>query len=96
MANYRLSRLAIKDLADIADYTIETFGVEQARAYRDGLEACFEALADNPNLGRSAERLAPMLRRFTHQSHEVFYRAMNQEILIVRVLHERMDFGLYL
>jgi toxin ParE1/3/4 len=96
VAEFRLSRLAIADLAEIADYTIETFGIEQARVYRDGLEACFRALAANPNLGRRAERLAPMLKRYKHHSHEVFYLATNHEILIVRILHERMDFGRYL
>jgi len=96
VADYRLSGLAIKDLAEIADYTIATFGIEQARAYRDGLATAFEALAANPNIGRSADRLAPMLRRYTHQSHEVFYLVTKGEILIVRILHERMDFGRYL
>ena len=34
MADFRLSPRAENDLAEIADYTIETFGVEQARRYR--------------------------------------------------------------
>ena len=34
MADFRLSPRAETDLAEIADYTIETFGVEQARRYR--------------------------------------------------------------
>ncbi len=34
MANFRLSLRADADLARIADYTIETFGIEQARRYR--------------------------------------------------------------
>ena len=34
MADFRLSPRAETDLAEIANYTIETFGVEQARRYR--------------------------------------------------------------
>ena len=73
MAEYRLSSRAEADLAGISGYTIETFGIEQARRYRDQFEACFRNLAENPRSGRSADRLAPGLRRFEHRSHVVFY-----------------------
>jgi toxin ParE1/3/4 len=56
MADFRLSTRAAADLGGIARHTIEAFGVEQARRYRDDLEACFQTLAANPRLGRSAER----------------------------------------
>ena len=91
MADYRLSARAVTDLAEIADYTVATFGVEQARRYRDDLESCFEYLADNPLLGRSAESLAPGLRRFEHRSHAIFYTKERGGVLIVRILHTRMD-----
>jgi plasmid stabilization system protein ParE len=35
MADYRLSKHAEKDLGDIAAYTIQNFGLKQARRYRD-------------------------------------------------------------
>ena len=57
MAEYRLTRRAESDLSGIANYTIETFGIEQARRYRDQLEGCFEKLAQNSRLGRSANAL---------------------------------------
>lgn len=91
MADVRLSPRAETDLADIAEYTIETFGVEQARRYRDDLEACFLSLAHNPRLGRIVEQLAPGLRRFVYRSHVVFYNEHKWGVLIVRVLHARMD-----
>ena len=91
MADYRLSSLAETDLAGIADYTIETFGIEQARRYRDEFEACFRNLAENPRSGRSAERLVPGLRRWEHRSHVVFYLEDERSVLIVRILHARMD-----
>ena len=96
MADYRLSSCAQADLAGIADYTIETFGLRQARRYRDELETCFCNLAENPRLGRLAERLAPGLRRFEHRSHTVFYTECNGGVLIVRVLHVRMHAPLHL
>ncbi len=91
MTDYRLTSRAEADLAGIADYTIEAFGIEQARRYRDDLEACFRNLAGNPRLGRSAEALAPGLRRFEHRAHAVFYVEDEGRVLIVRILHASMD-----
>ena len=92
MGNYRLTSCAESDLAEIADYTIGNFGIEQARRYRDALETCFQTIADNPKLGREADKLAPKLRRHQHKSHVVFYLAEKKGVLIVRLLHENRDF----
>jgi len=86
MADLRLSRRAASDLAEIADYTIAEFGIDQARRYRDQLQACFQSLLDNPQLGRSAEEVAPDLRRIRQQAHVVFYRAEEEGVLVVRVV----------
>jgi toxin ParE1/3/4 len=91
MNNYRLSRLASADLEEIAEYTIERFGIEQARRYRDGLKSCFDQLANNPALGRRVEKLTRGLQRFEHQSHVIFYISEPEKIFIIRVLHSSMD-----
>ena len=91
MAEIRLTSRAEADLAGIADYTIETFDIEQARRYRDDLEACFLTIAENPRLGRSAEALSAGLRRIEHRSHVVFYLVDERGVLIVRILHSSMD-----
>ena len=96
MPRSRLSSRAESDLSEIADYTIETFGIEQARCYMDGLEACFQTLADKSLDGHSADGLAPRLRRFRHQSHMVFYIPDEEGVFIVRVLHQSMDFQRHL
>jgi len=91
MPDYRLSTRAAADLDQIANYTIEQFGIEQARRYRNGLEGCFATIAGNPLLGRSAQVIAPNLRRFEHGSHVIFYKPLGPGVLIVRVLHESLD-----
>ncbi len=96
MADFHLTSRAESDLAEIADYTIETFGIEQARRYCDVLETCFQTIADNPKLGRSADQLVPKLRRYEHQSHVAFYLPEGQDALIVRVLHVSRDFDQHL
>jgi toxin ParE1/3/4 len=62
----------------------------------DGLETCFQTLADTPLVGRSAAAFAPELRRYEIQSHVVFYRPEDPGALIVRVLHESRDFPRHL
>jgi toxin ParE1/3/4 len=57
MGDFRLTSHAESDLAEIADYTIKTFGIEQSRRYRDALETCFQTVADNP-MFRKARRSA--------------------------------------
>ena len=84
--------MANNDLGVIADYTIETFGIEQARRYRDGFGACFQTLSETPLIGRAADHLAEGLRAYPHRLHVIFYRQTETGILIVRVLHQRMDF----
>ncbi len=92
MPRFRLSSRAESDLSEIADFTIEAFGLDQARRYVDGLEACFQALAHKPSDGRAADELAPKLMRFRCQSHVVFYVPDVEGVFIVRVLHKSMDF----
>jgi len=91
MAAYSLSGKAVSDLDGIYEYTILNFGLEQARSYLLGLHERFQILADNPGVGRSAAQLAPELRRHEYQSHIIFYTPKETDVLIVRVLHTRMD-----
>lgn len=91
MANFRLTKQAKADLDEIAAYTFETWGMEQALRYIDLLEESCRLLASRPNLGTSAAELAPGLRRHAHQAHVIFYLPEKDGVLIVRVLHESMD-----
>jgi len=84
----------MRRLSQFSSYTRSersSFGVAQARVYRDSLKSCFEELVQNNEMGRRAEQLAPGLRRFEHKAHIVFYTVGNGGIYIVRILHSRMD-----
>ena len=91
MPKYRLSRKAEEDIDDIASYTIEQFGIEQARTYRDSMIACFRSLCETPGIGRKLDHIREGYRRFDHRSHVIFYKSVGRDILIVRVLHKRMN-----
>jgi toxin ParE1/3/4 len=96
LSTYQLSKLARLDLIDIADYTVDTWGPEQAQRYLDSMEARFNRLAKTPQVGRSCDRIWPGYRRIEHQKHVILYRADNDGILIGRVLHQRMLPSLHL
>ena len=91
MAAYRLTPKAADDLDGIYEYTIVNFGLERARGYLNDLHRRFNNLAGHPALGRGAGQFAPGLRRYTYRSHVVYYMPEDRGVLIVRVLHERMD-----
>jgi toxin ParE1/3/4 len=78
-------------MAGIATYTLSMWGEEQMSRYIDGLHAKFVELAQFPSLGRSRDELAPDYRSIVQGAHIVFYRTTARELVIVRILHGRMD-----
>ena len=80
-----------KDLVNIALYTIEQFGIEQARDYKNPLAAIFELLAEHPVVGRDFGDLGIGWRRHPHQDHVAYYKQVSSGILVLRLLHSRQD-----
>ena len=95
-ADYVLSRKADGDVQAIAEFSLQTWGMEQAEEYILGLHATFQMLAEFPDLGRDAGDLRRGYRKIETASHVVFYRKTHSGVLIVRVLHQSMDFSRYL
>ena len=93
MGSYVLSRKASADIKAIAEASVQRWGLDQAEEYILGLHATFRMLTDFPDIGRAASGIRPGYRRIETASHSVFYRKTETGVLIVRVLHQRMDFG---
>ena len=89
MASFVVSRRAELDLLDIAAHTLERWGVEQMDKYLRDLDRRFVFLAENPNAGKSIDRIAPGFRQFPQGRHVVFYRMQGDQVEVVRVLHKR-------
>jgi toxin ParE1/3/4 len=90
LPEYRFSRLARLDLIEIADYTVDMWGLEQASRYLDGLDGCFRQLARTPGIGRPCDRIRRGYRSMEHEKHVVIYRVDGEGIFISRILHRRM------
>ena len=88
---YQLTGKAARDIKGILEHSVNNFGAAQTEHYFEALKECIELLADNPNIGHSAEDILPDYLRFPHESHVIFYKRLSSSILVVRILHERMD-----
>jgi toxin ParE1/3/4 len=81
---------AAKDLQDIARYSRLTFGKAQAKRYIRQIEAC--CLSLSPSRARQASRVSAGLWRRSVASHVVFFRMVGSDVVVVRILHEAMNF----
>jgi len=86
MTDYYLSKLAAKDIGNIASYTIQRFGIRQARLYRDGLFKAFEMISDFPFMGSDQSQIKKNIRRHVYESHSIYSRVDVNEIFILRIL----------
>ncbi|MEI6678549.1 MAG: type II toxin-antitoxin system RelE/ParE family toxin [Mariniphaga sp.] len=92
MAKYRLTNRAVADLTQIWNYTFDKWSENQADRYFEMLIDNFDELAMDPNLGKDYYMVTVNLLGFKAGRHIIFYhRIDNNEIEIVRILHEQMD-----
>ena len=91
MGEYRLAPAAERDLENIWRYTLDQWGLDQADRYTDLLVGAFEALAQSPNTVQACGDIRPGYRRHRVGRHVIYIRPSNDEIVVVRILHDRMD-----
>jgi toxin ParE1/3/4 len=79
------------DIDDIYRYSADRWGIVQADRYVANLLATFSEIA----LGRLRDMPAGVppadLRRIQYHAHYIFFQKLPRELVIVRVLHHRMD-----
>ena len=86
----QLSRWAERDLAGIFDYTLERWGENQLRTYRDPLATAFDEIADEPlsTCSQPREELFHGCRSLHVGRHFILYRVTDTTVQIARVLHD--------
>lgn len=87
-----LSRRASQDFDEIYQYGFSKFGEHQADKYAINLSSCLETISLNPEIGRFDTRVSPAIRRHEHLNHIICYDVIENEIIIVRILHKSMNF----
>ncbi len=92
MAKVILRQEAIDDLNNIWEYTFEKWSENQADKYYAMLKLACKEVGKNPEIGREYNKIKKNLLGLHSGRHIIFYQLVAEdEIEIVRILHERMD-----
>ena len=86
-----LTQRAKADLKSIASYTQKKWGIKQRNTYLTQIDTAFHVLSDNPIKGFNYDYIRQGYFKYRVGKHLIFYRIVNLDIEIVRILHERMD-----
>ncbi len=95
MRRFRVTPRALKDLDDIADYTISRWGARQAETYLAALDERFAWLAENPGAGMMRAEIGEGYRSYRQGSHQIFYLFENDVVAIIGIPHGAMDIEAY-
>jgi toxin ParE1/3/4 len=91
LLGYKLSIDADLDLEEIFDYTETKHNFNQAVTYLTDLENVFKNLVIHPEVGRQRNEIKMGLFSITEQKHVIFYRILENDLRILRVLHGSKD-----
>jgi toxin ParE1/3/4 len=81
---------AESDFEDIWLYSFEQWNEAQADTYYDQLIEGINQLLDNPQLGKSQEKIRRGYRSIQIRHHIIYYQIQDDDIRIIRALHESM------
>lgn len=88
---FLITTAADLDLFNIFSYTIDEWGKEQYLKYEKLLMKRFQNIVSNPEQGRKHENLPSHYKYVIEEKHYIFYEIQNENIIILRIVHERSD-----
>ena len=91
-----LTEIAKADLASIRRYSARTWGRDLTSRYIDDLRDTMKGLVRGTVVTRSRDDLRPGILMATSGRHSIFFEADDARVLVVRVLHDRMDYRRHL
>ena len=94
--NYVLKPYARQDLDDIWYYTFNKWSLSQADFYHDELVEGIIKLMTNPTLAKLEEYSNREYLKYKVNHHYLFCRIENSSLVVIRILHESMDFQRHL
>jgi toxin ParE1/3/4 len=87
----RYSRAADRDFKMIGQQSLSLWGRNQTRKYLHDIHNVILGLVDYPDRGPQYSGLQDGIRKIGSGSHLIFYRLEGTTVIIVRILHARMD-----
>lgn len=91
MTRLRTAPAARDDIREIRAFSKAAFGAHVARDYLDGLSAMFDLIEARPRTGAPEPELGEGMRSFRYRSHRIYYRLEQDDVLVVRILHQARD-----
>lgn len=82
---------AQSDVINIYLYGLEHYGIRQAEKYSEKLADKLKIVAENPSFGTDYNDIRPGLHRYESVSHSIYYQPTKGGILVLRILHGKMD-----
>jgi toxin ParE1/3/4 len=87
----RITLRASQDIEAIADYLAARSSLNSAERFLSNIDATLQRIAQFPELGRKRDELYPGSRSFPYQRYLIFYRLLNNDIEIFRVVSDYQD-----
>jgi toxin ParE1/3/4 len=87
-----VSESAQADLRAIRRYSMRAWGPERTSQYMSDLRDTMKGLLRGTVTSRNRDDLRPGLLMATSGRHVIFFEADQSRVLVVRVLHDRMDY----
>jgi len=91
MINVKFNEKSEQDLKEIYQYSYFQYGKTKADYYINDLKQCLNFLAENPLVARERHEFKQPVRIHHHAKHLVIYQQLAENILIIRLLHERVE-----
>jgi toxin ParE1/3/4 len=86
-----LSPKALLDLDGIYNYSLRTWGSEQAYQYQARIFSTLDLLIDSPKLGRFLGGRFGNVRALKVEQHVAYYQIEQGHIRVVRVIHPKQQ-----
>jgi toxin ParE1/3/4 len=90
------TEIARADLKSIRRYSQKVWGPDRTVQYMAGLRDTIKGLVAGTVVSRNRDDLRPGLQMATSGRHCIFFEVDESRILVVRVLHDRMDYQQHL
>ncbi len=96
MSGYILTPRARADLKAIWSYTADRWSSDQADRYVVLLHRAMQLIAADPRRWRSCDDIRSGYFKYAAGSHVLFFKQHESGIVVIRVLHQNMDFERHL
>ncbi|HNC36242.1 MAG TPA: type II toxin-antitoxin system RelE/ParE family toxin [Saprospiraceae bacterium] len=89
--NFEISRLALKDLDNIWEYTVKQWSKEQANKYYNEIFSVTNKICQNSDIGQPIDEIKKGHQRTNVKYHIIIYKVKGTKVYIDRILHQKMD-----